>query len=44
MVGLQLTGRFIDIFLGNLVNILRSIRIAKEQGAKLRVGPELEIT
>ena len=29
---------------GNLERILESIRIAKERGAKLRVGPELEIT
>ena len=29
---------------GNLQRILASIRIAKEQGATLRVGPELEIT
>ncbi|KAI8336571.1 hypothetical protein BC941DRAFT_494830 [Chlamydoabsidia padenii] len=31
-------------FEGNLERILESIRIAKEKGAKLRVGPELEIT
>ncbi|KAH9893292.1 glutamine-dependent NAD(+) synthetase with GAT domain-containing protein [Cubamyces lactineus] len=31
-------------FEGNLQRILESIRIAKEQGATLRVGPELEIT
>jgi len=31
-------------FEGNLERILESIRIAKEHGAKLRVGPELEIT
>ncbi|GAA6020062.1 hypothetical protein JCM10207_006773 [Rhodosporidiobolus poonsookiae] len=31
-------------FDGNLDRILRSIRIAKERGAKLRIGPELEIT
>lgn len=31
-------------FEGNLERILESIRIAKEQGATLRVGPELEIT
>ncbi|CAG8504749.1 9910_t:CDS:10 [Ambispora gerdemannii] len=31
-------------FEGNLKRILESIRIAKERGAKLRVGPELEIT
>ncbi|KAG9303971.1 hypothetical protein G9A89_005881 [Geosiphon pyriformis] len=31
-------------FEGNLSRILESIRIAKEQGAKIRVGPELEIT
>ncbi|KAI7864658.1 glutamine-dependent NAD(+) synthetase with GAT domain-containing protein [Spinellus fusiger] len=31
-------------FEGNLKRILESIRIAKEKGAKLRVGPELEIT
>ena len=31
-------------FEGNLERILESIRIAKEYGAKLRVGPELEIT
>ena len=29
---------------GNLERILESIRIAKERGAMLRVGPELEIT
>lgn len=29
---------------GNLERILTSIRIAKERGATLRVGPELEIT
>lgn len=31
-------------FDGNLERILESIRIAKERGSKLRVGPELEIT
>ncbi|CAG8525148.1 6045_t:CDS:10 [Paraglomus brasilianum] len=31
-------------FVGNLERILESIRIAKEHGARLRVGPELEIT
>ncbi|KAI8100054.1 uncharacterized protein BX664DRAFT_322756 [Halteromyces radiatus] len=31
-------------FEGNLQRILESIRIAKERGARLRVGPELEIT
>ncbi|KAI9288773.1 hypothetical protein BC943DRAFT_356774 [Umbelopsis sp. AD052] len=31
-------------FSGNLERILDSIRIAKEKGATLRVGPELEIT
>ncbi|KAI8084031.1 uncharacterized protein B0P05DRAFT_535923 [Gilbertella persicaria] len=31
-------------FEGNLERILTSIRIAKEKGAKLRVGPELEVT
>ncbi|KIP02994.1 hypothetical protein PHLGIDRAFT_26333 [Phlebiopsis gigantea 11061_1 CR5-6] len=31
-------------FEGNLERILQSIRIAKERGATLRVGPELEIT
>ncbi|KAI9262477.1 hypothetical protein EDC94DRAFT_648277 [Helicostylum pulchrum] len=31
-------------FEGNLERILESIRIAKEKGAKLRVGPELEVT
>ncbi|KAG0681095.1 Glutamine-dependent NAD(+) synthetase [Kluyveromyces marxianus] len=31
-------------FEGNRDRILESIRIAKERGAKLRVGPELEIT
>ncbi|CAG8450327.1 7364_t:CDS:10 [Ambispora leptoticha] len=31
-------------FEGNLKRILESIKIAKERGAKLRVGPELEIT
>jgi NAD+ synthase (glutamine-hydrolysing) len=30
-------------FLGNRDRILQSIRIAKEKGAKLRTGPELEI-
>lgn len=29
---------------GNLERILESIRIAKERGCKLRIGPELEIT
>ncbi|SCV74870.1 BQ2448_7899 [Microbotryum intermedium] len=29
---------------GNLERILESIRIAKQRGAKLRIGPELEIT
>ncbi|TGZ84253.1 glutamine-dependent NAD(+) synthetase with GAT domain-containing protein [Ascodesmis nigricans] len=31
-------------FEGNTERIIRSIQIAKEKGAKLRVGPELEIT
>ena len=31
-------------FNGNLDRIIKSIRIAKERGAKYRVGPELEIT
>jgi NAD+ synthase (glutamine-hydrolysing) len=31
-------------FDGNLSRILESLRIAKERGATLRVGPELEIT
>ncbi|GAA5917344.1 hypothetical protein JCM8208_000995 [Rhodotorula glutinis] len=31
-------------FDGNLDRILRSIKIAKDRGAKLRIGPELEIT
>ncbi|KAI8982532.1 hypothetical protein BDB01DRAFT_744138 [Pilobolus umbonatus] len=31
-------------FEGNLQRILESIRIAKKKGAKLRVGPELEVT
>ncbi|KAI0339491.1 glutamine-dependent NAD(+) synthetase with GAT domain-containing protein [Trametopsis cervina] len=31
-------------FEGNLLRILESIRIAKQKGATLRVGPELEIT
>jgi NAD+ synthase (glutamine-hydrolysing) len=31
-------------FKGNLERILESIRIAKERGATLRIGPELEIT
>jgi len=31
-------------FEGNADRIIESIRIAKERGAKLRVGPELEIT
>ncbi|GAA5917535.1 hypothetical protein JCM6882_001721, partial [Rhodosporidiobolus microsporus] len=31
-------------FDGNLDRILQSIKIAKEKGAKLRIGPELEIT
>ncbi|OSX63936.1 hypothetical protein POSPLADRAFT_1137746 [Postia placenta MAD-698-R-SB12] len=31
-------------FQGNLERILASIRIAKERGATLRVGPELEVT
>ena len=30
-------------FEGNLKRILESIRIAKARGAKLRVGPELEV-
>jgi NAD+ synthase (glutamine-hydrolysing) len=30
-------------FLGNRDRILESIRVAKEQGATLRTGPELEI-
>lgn len=28
----------------NLKNIKESIRLAKEAGAKIRIGPELEIT
>ena len=28
-------------FKGNLTRILESIRLAKEQGAKLRTGPEV---
>lgn len=31
-------------FEGNLERILRSIKIAKERGVRLRIGPELEIT
>lgn len=31
-------------FDGNLARILESIQIAKNRGAKLRIGPELEIT
>ena len=31
-------------FQGNLDRILESIRVAKQRGATLRVGPELEIT
>ncbi|BGP17889.1 glutamine-dependent NAD(+) synthetase [Rhodosporidiobolus nylandii] len=31
-------------FEGNLDRILQSIKVAKEKGAKLRIGPELEIT
>ena len=31
-------------FEGNRDRILQSIKIAKERGARLRVGPELEIT
>ncbi|KAI9315128.1 hypothetical protein BX666DRAFT_359234 [Dichotomocladium elegans] len=31
-------------FEGNLERILESIRIAKQRGAKLRVGPELEVS
>lgn len=31
-------------FEGNAERIIESIRIAKERGATLRVGPELEIT
>ncbi|GAM22828.1 hypothetical protein SAMD00019534_060030 [Acytostelium subglobosum LB1] len=31
-------------FKGNLARIIQSIKIAKQQGAKLRLGPELEIT
>jgi NAD+ synthase (glutamine-hydrolysing) len=31
-------------FDGNLERILKSIAIAKERGATLRVGPELEVT
>ncbi|KAK8920901.1 putative glutamine-dependent NAD(+) synthetase [Metarhizium anisopliae] len=30
-------------FKGNLARILESIKLAKEQGAKLRTGPELEV-
>lgn len=30
-------------FGGNLERILESIRVAKQKGAKLRAGPELEI-
>jgi len=29
---------------GNLERILQSIKIAKERGSTLRIGPELEIT
>jgi len=32
------------MLLGNLERILKSIKIAKERGCKLRIGPELEIT
>ena len=32
------------MFSGNLERILKSIKIAKERGCKLRIGPELEIT
>lgn len=31
-------------FKGNLERTLKSIRIAKQRGATLRIGPELEIT
>ncbi|KAF9914266.1 glutamine-dependent NAD(+) synthetase, partial [Lobosporangium transversale] len=31
-------------FKGNVARILESIRVAKERGATLRIGPELEIT
>jgi NAD+ synthase (glutamine-hydrolysing) len=31
-------------FEGNAERVIESIRIARERGAKLRVGPELEIT
>ncbi|TVY45012.1 putative glutamine-dependent NAD(+) synthetase [Lachnellula occidentalis] len=31
-------------FIGNQKNIIESIRQAKEKGASMRVGPELEIT
>lgn len=31
-------------FVGNLERIKKSIAIAKEKGATLRVGPELELT
>ncbi|KAG1358154.1 hypothetical protein G6F62_000962 [Rhizopus arrhizus] len=31
-------------FEGNLKRILESINIAKERGAKIRVGPELEVS
>ncbi|KAM0786312.1 glutamine-dependent NAD(+) synthetase [Microbotryomycetes sp. NB124-2] len=31
-------------FEGNLERILESIKVAKERGARLRIGPELEIT
>ena len=33
-----------DDFQGHLDRILESIRVAKQRGATLRVGPELEIT
>jgi predicted amidohydrolase len=45
---ISLKGRFLTWVLmmlqGNKQRILESIRIAKERGAKLRVGPELEIS
>ena len=31
-------------FKGNAERILESIRLAKEKGASLRIGPELEIS
>lgn len=44
MVSIDSLNQWALDFEGNLERILESIRIAKERGSKLRVGPELEIT